>query len=105
MIQSWQRVEEERGPIYWGEECTTTTDSDGGEREECHDTTLDDYIAMLEDSLREQDEAPLSVEVWLGRDDNLMRRLGFPQAPTAEEATPGSLTFSRFNEVDIKPPE
>jgi hypothetical protein len=104
MIQSWQRIEEERGPIYWGEECTGI-DSDGGAQEECHDTTLDDYIAMLEDSLREQDENPLPVEVWLGRDDNLMRSLGFPQVLTDEEAPPRSWTFSRFNEVDIKPPE
>jgi len=105
MIQSWQRVEEERGPIYWGEECTGTTDSDGGEREECHDTTLDEYIAMLGDSLRAQDEAPPSVEVWIGRDDSLMRRLEFRQVLPDEQGPPGSLTFSRFNEVDINPPE
>ena len=24
MVQSWRRAEEIRGPLYWGEECTTT---------------------------------------------------------------------------------
>lgn len=105
MTQSWRRAEEERGPIYWGESCVGIAESGGEMQEECHDTTLDEYIARYEDSLREQDENPPSVEVWLGRDDKLMRRLGFGQAAPGEEPAASPFTFSRFNEVEIKPPE
>jgi hypothetical protein len=105
MIQSWRRVEEERGPIYWGESCVSISESGGEMREDCHETTSDEYIARYEDSLREQDENPTVIEVWLGRDDKLMRRLGFRQALPGEEAVTFPFTFSRFNEVDLKPPE
>lgn len=105
MIQSWRRVEEERGPIYWGESCVGISDSSGEMREECHETTLDEYIARYEDSLREQDEDPPSMEVWVGRDDKLMHRLGFRQALPDEEATTFPFVFSRFNEVNLKPPK
>jgi len=55
MIQSWQRVEEERGPTYWGESCVGITASSGEMREDCHETTSDEYIARYQDSLREQE--------------------------------------------------
>jgi len=103
MIQSWRHEEEVRGPLYWGEECTAGATEPGGQtQEDCHETTLDEHIAMLEESFREQDENPLTVEVWIGRDDNLMRRLEFPQD---DQAPAGSIELSGFNEVDIQPPK
>jgi hypothetical protein len=105
MIQSAQHAEEERGSIFWGEECTPVADPSGEQQEECHDTTLEEYTALYEDLLREQDENPPLVEVWLGRDDNLMRRLGFRQAEADEDTTEFPYTFSHFNEVNIKAPE
>ncbi|UCH86745.1 MAG: hypothetical protein JSU97_09580 [Dehalococcoidia bacterium] len=105
MIQSWRRVEEERGPIYWGESCVEISDSSGEMREDCHEPTLDEYAARYEDSLREQDENPPFVEVWLGRDDKLMRRLGFRSVLPNEESAALPFKFSRFNEVSLKPPK
>jgi len=104
MIQSWRHAEEMRGPIYWGEECSGGATEPGGEtQEECHETTLGDYIAMLEESAGEQDENLGSVEVWIGRDDKLMRRLEFPSLTDPEAA--GYFALSQFNEVDIQPPK
>lgn len=102
MIQSWRRAEEIRGPMYWGEECTTI-DSDAGAQDECHSLSLDEYIATNEHSLREQDKNPPSVEVWIGRDDKLMRRLEF--TTVVAEPPAGSFTFSQFNEVTVEPPK
>ena len=104
MAQSWRRAEETRGPINWGEECTATATEPGGEtQEECHSTTLDEYIALHEDSLREQDESPASVEVWVGRDDKLLRRLEFPLV--ADQPAGGYFALSQFNEVTVQPPK
>jgi hypothetical protein len=104
MIQSWQHAEEIRGPIYWGEECSSGATGPNGEtQEECHETTLGDYIAILEESAGEQDENLASVEVWIGRDDKLMRRLEFPSSTDPEAA--GYFALSQFNEVDIQPPQ
>jgi hypothetical protein len=104
MIQSWRRAEETRGPINWGEECTATATEPGGEtQEECHSTTLDEYIAMHEDSVRQQDDNPPSVEVWIGRDDRLLRRFEF--RTVLAEPPEGSFTFSRFDEVTVQPPK
>jgi hypothetical protein len=104
MIQSWRRAEEVRGPMDWGEECTATPTEPGGETEEdCHSLSLDEYIATYEDDLRKQDENPPSVEVWIGRDDNLMRRLEF--RTVLAEPPAGSFTFSQFDEVTVKAPE
>jgi hypothetical protein len=105
MIQSWRRVEEERGPTYWGESCVSISDSSGEMREDCHETTLDEYIARYEDSLREQDENPQPIEVWLGRDDKLMRRLEFRSVLPNEESAVLPFMFSRFNEVNLKAPK
>jgi hypothetical protein len=105
MIQSWRRVEEERGPTYWGESCVGISDSSGEMREDCHETTLDEYITRYEDSLRDQDENPSSIEVWLGRDDKLMRRLEFRSVLPNEESAVLPFMFSRFNEVSLKPPK
>ena len=104
MIQSWRRAEETRGPINWGEECTATPTEPGSEtQEECHTTTLDEYIAMHEDSVRQQDENLGSVEVWIGRDDKLMRRLEFPLV--ADQPAGGYFALSQFNEVTVQPPK
>jgi hypothetical protein len=106
MMQSWRRAEEERGPIYWGEECTVAlAEPDGEEREECQETTLDEYIAMLQPSLQEQDQNPVTIEAWLGRDDNLVRSLEFGEVPAGQEPGALSFTFSRFDETNIKPPK
>jgi hypothetical protein len=104
MIESWRRAEEIRGPMYWGEECEGTP-AEAGEysQEQCHSLSLDEYIATYEDDVRKQDENPPSVEVWIGRDDSLLRRLEFP-ATTAGESG-GSFTFSRFEEVTVEPPK
>jgi hypothetical protein len=101
-IQSWRRAEELRGPLDWGEECTSI-DSDAGVAEECHPTTLDEYIATYEYDLRKQDENPPRVEVWIGREDKLMRRLEFRTG--LGEPPAGYFTFSRFDEVTIEPPK
>ena len=104
MTQSWRRAEEIRGPLYWGEECTGRAAEPGGETEEdCHSLSLDEYIATYEDSLLEQDENPPSVEVWIGRDDKLMRRLEF--RTVLAEPPAGSFTFSQFDEVTVQPPK
>ncbi|KPK48083.1 MAG: hypothetical protein AMJ77_01005 [Dehalococcoidia bacterium SM23_28_2] len=105
MIQSAQRAEEERGPIFWGEQCEAVIGPSGGQEDECHDTTLEEYTALYEDLLREQDENPPLVEVWLGRDDKLMRRLGFRQATADEDTIEFPYTLSHFNEVNIKAPD
>ena len=103
MIQSWRRAEENWGPMNWGEECTGAPSEPGSEtQEQCHHTTLDEYIAMLEDPLRQQDLSPPSVEVWIGQEDGLLRRLQFPQG---EEPAEGSFTFSQFDEVTVEPPK
>jgi hypothetical protein len=106
MIQSWRRAEEERGPIYWGEECSSTTAEPGGEtQEECRTQTLGDFIAMLEEegSLAEQSKNLAPVEVWIGREDTLLYRLVYPAA--VAQVPPASLTFSQFNEVTVEPPK
>jgi len=103
-IQSWRRAEEIRGPLDWGEECTATPTEPSGETEEdCHSLSLDEYIATYEDDLRKQDENPPSVEVWIGRDDKLMRRLEF--RTVLAEPPAGSFTFSQFDEVEVQPPK
>jgi len=103
MVQSWRRAEEIRGPLYWGEECMMI-DSDAGSSEECHATTLEEHVAMAEESARVQGQTQATVEVWVGQDDRLMRRLEFPVLPGVEP-TPGSFTFSEFNEVTVEPPK
>ena len=65
--------------------------------------SLEEYIATYEDDLRKQDENPPSVEVWIGRDDSLMRRLEF--RTVAAEPPSGSFTFSRFDEVTVEAPK
>ena len=103
MVRSWRHAEGVRGPIYWGEECTTAPTAPGGQtQEDCHQTTLDEYIAGYEDSIRELDQNPLMVEAWIGRDDSLLRRLQFPQG---EQPAEGSVTFSQFDEVTVQPPK
>lgn len=103
MIQSWRHTEEVRGPIYWGEECTANATEPGGEtQEDCHDTTLDEYVAMYDESVRDQDENPGTVEVWIGLDDKLLRRLEFPLA--SDSATEGYFALSEFDEVTVEPP-
>jgi hypothetical protein len=105
-VQSMRRAEETRGPLDWGEECTATPTEPGGEtQEECHQTTLDEYIAMIEESAAEEGwSGPVPVEVWVGEDDRRVRRFDLLQyAPV--EVVAMSFTFSRFNEVDIQPPK
>jgi hypothetical protein len=105
MTQSWRRAEETSGPMSWGEECSGEPTEPGGQtQEECRSITLDEYIARLEDSIREQDENPLSVEAWIGQDDKLLRRLDTTMV-SGEQPAPGSFTFSQFNEVTVQPPE
>jgi hypothetical protein len=99
VIQSWRNAEEARGPIYYGEQCFSATSET---QEECHTVTLGDYIAMLEES-GEQEENPGSVEVWIGREDKLLRRLEFPNSTDPEPA--GYFALSQFNDVDIQPPQ
>ena len=104
MIQSWRRAEEIRGPLYWGQECTGRPAEAGAEtQEECHSFTLEEYTATYEETLRDQDENPLLVEVWIGREDKLLRRLEFRTAVAEEPG--GSFTFSRFDEVTVEPPK
>jgi hypothetical protein len=103
MVQSWRRAEETRGPLYWGEECMMI-DSDAGPSEECHATTLEEHVAMAEESARVQGQTQATVEVWVGQDDRLMRRLEFPVLPGVEP-TFGLFTYSRFNEVTVEPPK
>ncbi len=105
MIQSAQRAEEERGPIFWGEQCDPVIGPSGEQQQECHDTTLEEYTALYENLLREQDENPPLVEVWLGDHDKLLRRLGFRQVAADEDTIEFPYTFSHFNEVNIKAPE
>jgi hypothetical protein len=60
---------------------------------------------MLEESSagRKGDEVG-PVEVLVGQDDRLMRRLEFPVLPGVEPAF-GFFTFSRFNEVTVEAPK
>jgi hypothetical protein len=106
MTQSWRRAEEERGPIYWGEECTgSATEPSGETHEECHTETLGDFIAMLEESSAGQESNGAGpVDVLIGRDDKLLRRLEFPVLPGVEP-TFGFFTFSRFDEVTVEAPK
>lgn len=101
-VESWRHAEEIRGPLYWGDQCTSI-DSATGATEECHSTTLDEYIAMQEDSAHVQGHSSGMVEVWIGREDKLMRKLGFPVLPGADP-TFGFFVFSRFNQVTVEPP-
>ncbi len=106
IVLSARRVEEEWGPMYLGEGCVSISAEPEGETEkECHETTLDDQISLLSESMREQDQDPPLVEVWIGREDSVMRRLRLPerQAVRPDSGTV-PLRFSRFNEVEIKPP-
>ena len=105
-VQSMRRAEETRGPLDWGEECTATPTEPGGEtQEKCHQTTLDEYIAMVEESAAEEGwSGPVPVEVWVGEDDRRVRRFDLLQyAPV--EVVAMSFTYSQFNEVDIQPPQ
>jgi len=104
MTQSWRRLEEIRGPIHWGDVCSeTASETPGQTRAECHARTLGDIVAEYERYAPDQDKNPRFYDVWIGRNDKLLRRLEFTLMPG--EGGPGdSFTFSRFNEVDIEPP-
>jgi len=105
-IQSWRREEEERGPIYWGEDCSSTTVEPGGESdEECQIETLGDFIATIEESSAgQQNEGLGPVEVLIGQNDKLLRRVEFPVL-AGVEPTFGFFTFSRFDEVTVEAPK
>jgi hypothetical protein len=104
IIASWRRAEEIRGPLYWGEECEgTPTEAGEYSQEQCHSLTLDEYIAEYEVDVRRQNGNPPSVEVWIGRDDSLTRRLEIQDASTGESQ--GRFTFSRFDEVTVEAPK
>ena len=107
MVLSWRRAEEARGPLDWGEECTGRATEPGGEtEEECHSVTLDEYIAMREDSVPEEYESgPLPVEVWIGVHDRRMRRFELLQGAPVEGFLAASFTFSQFDEVTVEPPK
>jgi hypothetical protein len=53
--------------------------------------------------VRRQNGNPPSVEVWIGRDDSLTRRLEIQDASTGESQ--GRFTFSRFDEVTVEAPK
>jgi hypothetical protein len=105
MTQSWRRLEEIRGPIHWGDICSSAASEAGGQTQvECHARTLGDIVAEYERYVPDQDKNPRFFDVWVGRIDKLLRRLEFTLMP--DELGPGdSYTFSQFNEVDIQPPE
>jgi len=107
MVKSLRRAEESRGPLNWGEECTAAATEPGGEtQEDCRKTTLDEYIAMLEESAAEEGwSAPVPVEVWVGEDDRRVRRLNLTQSAPVEGFVAASFTFSRFDEVEVQPPK
>jgi len=105
-IRSMRRAEESRGPLDWGEECTGRATTVGGERvEECHNLTLDEYIAKIQESAAEEGFSdPVPIEIWVGEDDRRVRRFNLLQyAPV--EVVAMSFTFSRFNEVTVQPPK
>jgi hypothetical protein len=104
MIQSWRRAEAVRGPMDYGEECSGQAEPGEETQQECHRLTLDEYISSLADSLRNQDEDPLAVEVWIGP-DGLMRRLELLEGVPDEGLVAGTVTFSRFDGVTVEPPK
>jgi hypothetical protein len=106
-VYSLRRAEETRGPLDWGEECTAAATEPAGEtQEKCHERTLDEYIATLEESAAEENmSGPGPVEVWVGEGDRRVRRLDLLQSTAHELVVAASFTFSRFNEVTVQAPK
>lgn len=73
---------------------------------QCRPVSVEEFLALTEDALEEQERSPAAVDVWIGRDDHLVRRFSASSAP--DQAGDGEretvIDFSRFNEVTIQPP-
>lgn len=102
----YQALEEslrQRGVATYGQECEAPV----GEPEECRDVPIEEFMQDQADDIRRRDESPAPVDVWIGRDDKRVRRLTVGPAPDdpVETATTVTFTYSRFDQVQIGPPE
>lgn len=103
----YQTLEEslrQQGVTTYGRECTASP----GEPEECRDVPVEEFMENQADDIRREDENPAPADVWIGRDDGLLRRFATGSLPdNLEQATIITMTFtySRFDQVDIREPE
>jgi hypothetical protein len=93
-------VEEEATPLAEGETPTA------GPTPECRPISLEDFLAIAQADLDRQEGRPATADVWIGRDDNLVRRFSasIPPDESGEGGRDVIVEFSHFDDVTIEAP-
>lgn len=115
-VDTWRRAAQDAGIETVGEECGSEevqTPLTEGEppptvisTPECRPVTVEDFLALAQETIERQERNPISAEVWIGSDDHLVRRFSasFPPDESGEGGREVVVEFSRFNDVVIEPP-
>lgn len=113
-VNTWRQAALDAGIETVGEECVEGESTPIPEGEtltavptpECRPVSLQEFLALAQDEIDRQERNPATTDVWIGREDNLVRRFStsIPPDESAEGGKEVVVEFSRFNSVTIEAP-
>jgi hypothetical protein len=114
-INTWRQAALDAGIETVGEECAAEEATPLTEGEplptvistpECQPMSLEDFLASAQDDLDRQEGRPATADVWIGRDDSLVRRFSasIPPDESGEGGKDVLVEFSHFDDVTIEAP-
>jgi hypothetical protein len=102
VLENERRVFTAAGITSFGKECEHPV---GGE-EVCRELTFEENLAQQEPTLSFYDENPSTIDAWVSEDGPVRRiALRVPPHEAGDEETAAAFEYSRFNDVEIEPPE